>query len=38
MIYLTQDGIEMWDTTNPQKEVDYNLSDHKVKIIGIDEV
>jgi hypothetical protein len=37
ILYLTYEGLRLWDTMSPQKDVDYDLH-HRVKVIGVDGV
>jgi len=36
IIYIYPDGIQLYDTSYPQPEVDYEKGSNRLKIIGVD--
>jgi len=36
MIYFDSQGAQLWDTTYPQSEIDYEYGTHRLKVIGVD--
>lgn len=36
MIYFDSRGAQLWDTTYPQNEIDYEYGSNRLKVIGVD--
>jgi|WetSurSiteA1Bulk_404760.scaffolds.fasta_scaffold293718_2 hypothetical protein len=36
MIYFDSRGAQLWDTTYPQEEIDYDYGSNRLKVIGVD--